>query len=151
MKVDYSDPGAHWLAGTHRTPWAVWEEWERSTYALLPAGRDWDVVTAQLQDLDRAMRRSRPAWEDVPVLRDLGAGRGYVWVPTGTAAAWPQDARGTRALGDPWWVAVPRPAGPQVPERRWHRPPGAIPALMDPIILRETLGIEAAPEPLEAT
>lgn len=139
------DPGAVWLSLAHRSPDTVWTEWAAATYAILPAGRLWDVVTVPLPTLTSAMQRDRASWARVPILRDLGTERGYVWVPSGTAATWPQGQRGTRALGSPWWVAVPHPSGPQVPERRWLRAPDAAPALMSPTALRAVLGITKTP------
>ncbi|WP_143660237.1 hypothetical protein [Streptomyces sp. IB2014 011-1] len=104
-------------------------------------------MTVPLSLLSSAADREREAWAQVPVLCDLGTDRGYVWVPRGTAATWPQGAHGTRALGDPWWLAVPRPLGPQVPERAWLQAPDAASALMHPGALRSALDIPADTAP----
>ncbi|MET9676426.1 hypothetical protein ABZY68_25525 [Streptomyces sp. NPDC006482] len=138
MNRDASDVGAHWLAESRgSSSWAVWTEWDRRPYAVLPAGEDWDVIAMPQQRLTAAAEHRPEDWEDVPVLADLGAGFAYVWVPAGTATAW--DVPGTTALGQPWVLAVPRPGGPQVPERRWIQPPGLFPKLMDPAALHEAL------------
>ncbi|MEU8623128.1 hypothetical protein [Streptomyces sp. NPDC048623] len=142
MKQDASDFGAHWLAESRNpSSWIVWQEWNHRPYAVVPAGYAWDVIAMPQHRLTSAADHQRQAWTDVPVLADLGAGFAYVWAPVGTAQVW--DVPGTTALGRPWWVAVPRPGGPQVPERQWITPPGLFPHLMDPAALREALGATA--------
>ncbi|MFE1348502.1 hypothetical protein [Streptomyces sp. NPDC058757] len=141
--TDASDAGAVWLAESSRgtSAWAVWSEWSRRTYAVLPTGPGWDVIATPRERCAAAARRRPELWAEVPVLEDLTAGFAYVWVPAGTHTGW--DVPGTTALGHPWFVAVPRPGGPQVPERRWVQPPGLFPRLMDPAGLRAAL--KAAP------
>ncbi|MFB7452943.1 hypothetical protein [Streptomyces sp. NPDC056194] len=141
---DTSDFGAVWLAGSRETSsWAVWSEWRHRTYAVLPTGALWDVIAMPQHRLTSAAEYRREAWTDVPILADLGAGQVYVWVPAATARTW--AVPGTTALGPPWWIAVPRPGGPQVPEHQWIAAPGRSPRLMDPEALREAL--LAAPAP----
>ncbi|MGW4699735.1 hypothetical protein [Streptomyces sp. NPDC004285] len=115
----------------------MWSEWGHQTYALLPTGALWDVIAVPQHRLTGAAEHRREAWTDVPILADLGAGYAYVWVPAGTAKRW--SVPGTTALGPPWWIAVPRPGGTQIPERQWLQPPGRFPLLMDPGALSEAL------------
>ncbi|MFF0430300.1 hypothetical protein ACFYUJ_38810 [Streptomyces sp. NPDC004520] len=142
MTHDASDFGAHWLATARRSSWAVWDEWLHGTYALLPTGALWDVIAMPQYRLTSAAEHQREAWAEVPILADLGAGYAYVWVPSGTHTTW--AVPGTTALGRPWWIAVPRPGGPQVPERRWVQPPGLSPRLMDPQALSAALSATPA-------
>ncbi|WP_457541722.1 hypothetical protein [Streptomyces filamentosus] len=137
--MDASDAGAVWLADSSRrtSSWGAWTEWSKRTYAVLPAGVGWDVIAVPRERWTAAAHTHPAIWADVPVLEDLGARFAYVWVPTGTAAEW--NVPGTTALGRPWHVAVPRPGGPQVPERRWASPPGLFPRLMPPDDLRDAL------------
>ncbi|MFD5372559.1 hypothetical protein [Streptomyces sp. NPDC127103] len=137
MYRDASDVGAHWLASARHSSWAVWDEWLHGTYALVPTGGLWDVIAMPQHRLTGAAEHRREAWTDVPILADLGAGYAYVWVPTGTHTVW--DVPGTTALGPLWWIAVPRPGGPQVPERRWVQPPGMFPRLMNSDALSDAL------------
>ncbi|MFB9601417.1 hypothetical protein ACFFTQ_00285 [Streptomyces roseofulvus] len=128
-----------WLARSSRggQEWAVWHEWNRRPYAVLPAGAAWDVIAVP-RTWAKAAAGHRPGdWTDVPVLDDEGAGHTYVWVPLGTVADW--TVAGTVALGRPWWIAVPRPGSEQTSARWWLRPPGACPRLMRPAALREAL------------
>ncbi|MFH8717544.1 hypothetical protein [Streptomyces zaomyceticus] len=137
MSRDALDAGAHWLATAYHSTWAVWDDWKRGAHALLPTGTAWDVIAMPQRRLTGAAEHRREAWTGVPVLADLGANYAYVWVPVGTHTTW--VVPGTTALGSPWWIAVPRPGGPQVPERRWVQPPGRSPRLMDPEPLRHAL------------
>ncbi|MFF9147535.1 hypothetical protein ACF1BN_22040 [Streptomyces sp. NPDC014861] len=145
MPKDPSDAGAVWLAESARgtSSWAVWTEWSRRTYAVLPTGVSWDVIAVPRARFIAAARRRPELLTDVPVLEDLATGFAYVWVPPGTHTDW--DLPGTTALGHPWFVAVPRPGGPQVPERRWAQPPGLFPRLMDPADLRTALDTTSTP------
>ncbi|MFD4370006.1 hypothetical protein [Streptomyces sp. NPDC058486] len=139
---DASDVGAHWLAAAHgQTPFLAWRDWEEHSHAILPTGTLGDVIAIPRHHCIAAARIQPAAWTDVPVLEDLAAGFAYVWVPAGTEAEW--DMPGTTALGSPWFVAVPRPGGPQVPERRWAQPPGHFTRLIAPTDLRSAL--EAVP------
>ncbi|MFD3334612.1 hypothetical protein ACFWV1_18430 [Streptomyces sp. NPDC058700] len=138
MSQDVSDAGAHWLArARHSSSWAVWNEWLHGTWALVPTGHEWDVIAMPQRRLTGAAEHRPETWADVPVLADLGARYAHVWVPAGTHTTW--DVPGTTALGHPWWIAVPRPGGPQIPERRWVQSPGRCPRLMDPDALRHAL------------
>ncbi|MGW8768247.1 hypothetical protein ACWGN5_37875 [Streptomyces sp. NPDC055815] len=132
-----SDVGAHWLATARSSSWAVWHDWLHSTYAVLPTGALWDLIAMPQHRLTSAAEYRREAWTDVPILADLGTGYVYVWVPAGTHTTW--AVPGTTALGPPWWIAVPRPGGPQVAARQWITPPGRFPRLMDPEALRDVL------------
>ncbi|GGY71216.1 hypothetical protein GCM10010363_60530 [Streptomyces omiyaensis] len=135
---DASDVGAHWLADARPdNPFLVWRDWEEHAHAILPTGTAWDVIAVPRERCIAAARRHPELWSGVPVLEDQAADFAYVWVPAGTASTW--QVPGTVALGLPWFVAVPRPGGPQVPERRWAQPPGLTPRLMDPDDLRTAL------------
>lgn len=144
--MDASDAGAVWLADSSRrtSSWGTWTEWSKRTYAVLPTGVGWDVIAIPRERWTAATHTHPEIWTDVPVLEDLGTGFAYVWAPAGTHAEW--EVPGTFVLGVPWFVAVPRPGGPQVPERRWTRPPGLFPRLVRPDDLREALDATRAGE-----
>ncbi|MEV6358000.1 hypothetical protein [Streptomyces hydrogenans] len=131
--------GAVWLAQSSRGDhaYAVWHEWNRHRYAVLPTGIGWDVVAVPRTWLRAAAQHRSEAWTDVPLLDDISVGYTYVWMPLGTHADW--AVPGTRALGSPWVIAVPQPSAPPAGVRKWAQPPGAYPRLMDPAALREAL------------
>ncbi|MGW9439594.1 hypothetical protein [Streptomyces sp. NPDC055607] len=138
IEEEAPDAGAHWLSLARPSmTWTVWSDWKHNPWAYLPTGIAWDVVAVPAHRLTIAAEHRPETWTDVPVLADLGTRYTYVWVPAGTDRTW--KVPGTTVLGQPWWIAVPRPGGSQVPERRWVQPPGAAPRLMEPAALYDAL------------
>ncbi|MFF4850126.1 hypothetical protein [Streptomyces sp. NPDC001194] len=141
-----------WLVSVAPDPDACRWEWERSPLgvALLPAGRQWDVLILPGElgqgALDVLTRLpGRPG----PVLADSGAVRrgrtttprlGF-FVPPGTASRW--IGTGVRGAGRGTWIVVPYP-GRATGGVRWLVPPDGSGTLTDPALLELAMHEAAA-------
>ncbi|MEU9033854.1 hypothetical protein AB0D45_02900 [Streptomyces sp. NPDC048352] len=141
-------PGARtaveWLVSTAPDPDACRWEWERSPLgvALLPAGRDWDVLIVP-GELGRGALGVLHllAGPPGPVLAHSGGGRVGFFVPPGTAARW--IGTGVRGAGRGSWVVVPYP-GRATGGVRWLVVPDGRGTLTDPAALELALHEAAA-------
>lgn len=133
-----------WLASAADDPRECRWEWERNPLgvALLPAGRQWDVLIltgrigyATLDVLTRLTGRSGP------VLADFGDQRMGFFVPPGTATRW--LGTGVRAAGLGTWIVVPYPGRP-TGGVRWLVPPDGSGHLNDPVVLELAMHEAAA-------
>lgn len=133
-----------WLASAAPRPAVCRWEWERSEQgvALLPAGRQWDVLilpgvlgVATLEVLTRVV--DRPG----PVLADRGQRRVGFFVPPGTAGRW--LGTGVRAAGHGSWIVVPHPDR-SVPAAEWLVRPDGSGVLTDPAVLELAMHEAAA-------
>jgi hypothetical protein len=133
-----------WLVSVAADPEGCRWEWERNPLgvALLPAGRQWDVLIMPgalgrrtLDVLGRLL--DRPG----PVLADFGDERTGFFVPPGTAARW--LGTGIRAVGRGTWIVVPYPGRP-TGGVRWLVPPDGTGHLTDPVVLELALHEAAA-------
>ncbi|WP_406185144.1 hypothetical protein [Streptomyces sp. NBC_01006] len=141
-----------WLVSVAPDPDACRWEWERNPHgvALLPAGRQWDVLIlpgglgqAALDVLTLLL--DRPG----PVLADFGATRrsrtsthrmGF-FVPPGTASRW--LGTGVRGAGHGTWIVVPYP-GRATDGVRWLVVPDGRGTLTDPVLLELAMHEAAA-------
>ncbi|MER5353826.1 hypothetical protein ABT093_26245 [Kitasatospora sp. NPDC002551] len=134
--------GLDWLARTAPDPAAFREQWERSGLGLvlLPAGRQWDVLSVPGR-LGRPAAGLLGARACGPVLADFGDEYLGFLVPAGTAARW--IGTGVRCAGEGTWVVVPHPdrRGRGV---RWLVPPDGTGRLNDPVLLELALHEAAA-------
>jgi anti-sigma regulatory factor (Ser/Thr protein kinase) len=105
------------------------------TTALLPAGRDWDAISAPWSIARLACAALDVIGvRDFAVLSDPDAGSVYWLVPAGTSADW--DLPPTRALGAPHQLAIPDASRTKPPGLRWVRVPQPGVWLTDPDLLR---------------
>ncbi|MEU8435428.1 hypothetical protein AB0F18_21430 [Streptomyces sp. NPDC029216] len=133
-----------WLAAAAPDPEACRWEWERGPLgvALLPAGRQWDllIVPGELGAAALGVLRMLPA-PPGPVLAAPRTARLGFFVPPGTASRW--IGTGVRGAGRGSWIAVPYPgrttAGP-----RWLEFPDGRGTLTDPALLELALHEAAA-------
>ncbi|MEU8538648.1 hypothetical protein AB0C52_01390 [Streptomyces sp. NPDC048717] len=124
-----------WLVSAAPDPDACRFEWERNPHgvALLPAGRQWDVLI-----LPAALGHptleilTRLAGRPGPVLADFGDARTGFFVPPGTADHW--LGTGVRCAGAGTWIVVPYP-GRMAGGVRWVIPPDAAGTLNDAMLL----------------
>ncbi|GHE71174.1 hypothetical protein CP980_09135 [Streptomyces vinaceus] len=141
-----------WLVSVAPDPDACRWEWERNPLgvALLPAGRQWDVLIlpgelgqAALDVLTQLL--DRPG----PVLADSGATRrsrtstprlGF-FVPPGTASRW--LGTGVRGAGRGTWIVVPYP-GRTTGGVHWLVAPDGSGTLTDPVLLELAMHEAAA-------
>ncbi|WP_328726305.1 hypothetical protein [Streptomyces sp. NBC_00259] len=124
-----------WLVAAAPDPGACRREWERNPreFALLPAGRHWDVIVLPgdigcptLDVLTRLV--DRPG----PVLADLGNARVGFFVPPGTSERW--VGTDMRVVGAGTWIVVPYP-GRSTGGVRWLILPDGWGTLTDPSLL----------------
>ncbi|MFF5705756.1 hypothetical protein ACFY7H_25225 [Streptomyces sp. NPDC012794] len=141
-------PGARtaveWLVSAAPDPAACRWEWERNPLgvALLPAGRQWDVLIVPGE-------LGRPALDVLrllygppgPVLADFKDARVGFFVPPGTAARW--IGTGVRGAGRGTWIVVPYP-GRATGGVRWLEVPDGRGTLTDPAVLELALHEAAA-------
>ncbi|MFD7839899.1 hypothetical protein [Streptomyces sp. NPDC059761] len=133
-----------WLVSVAPDPDACRREWERNPHgvALLPAGRQWDVLIlpgglgqAALDVLTLLL--DRPG----PVLADFGDARLGFFVPPGTASRW--IGTGVRGAGHGTWIVVPYP-GRATDGVRWLVVPDGRGTLTDPVLLELAMHEAAA-------
>ncbi|MFF3859013.1 hypothetical protein [Streptomyces sp. NPDC002209] len=133
-----------WLASAAPDPDACRWEWERNPLgvALLPAGRQWDVLIlpgelgqAALEVLMQFLHRPGP------VLADFADSRLGFFVPPGTASRW--IATGVRGAGRGTWIVVPYP-GRHTGGVRWLVVPDGRGTLTDPVLLELAMHEAAA-------
>ncbi|MFF4104826.1 hypothetical protein [Streptomyces sp. NPDC001903] len=133
-----------WLVSVAPDPDACRWEWERNPLgvALLPAGRQWDVLIlpgelgqAALDVL--ALLLDRPG----PVLADFADARLGFFVPPGTASRW--IGTGVRGAGHGTWIVVPYP-GRATGGVRWLVAPDGSGTLTDPVLLELAMHEAAA-------
>jgi hypothetical protein len=143
--ADTGTKGAvEWLASVADDPRGCRREWERSPLgvALLPAGRQWDVLILPgrigYSTLDVLTRLTgRPG----PVLADFADERIGFFVPPGTAARW--LGTGVRGAGRGTWIVVPYPGRP-TGGVRWLVPPDGTGHLTAPVVLELAMHEAAA-------
>nr|WP_202524143.1 hypothetical protein [Kitasatospora sp. SID7827] len=133
----------HWLAAAAPDPDACRRSWERtpSGLALLPAGRQWDVLHAP-GPLGRPAAALLERLGGGPVLADPDGDTVGFLVPAGTAERW--TATGVRASGRGTWIVVPHPARPAGRGPHWLSPPHPDGRLVDPRALELALHDAAA-------
>ncbi|MEV6733842.1 MULTISPECIES: hypothetical protein [unclassified Streptomyces] len=133
-----------WLVSVAPDPEACRWEWERNPLgvALLPAGRQWDVLIlpgelgqAALDVLTHFLHRPGP------VLADFADSRLGFFVPQGTASRW--IATGVRGAGRGTWIVVPYP-GRNAGGVRWLVVPDGRGTLTDPVLLELAMHEAAA-------
>ncbi|WP_030161512.1 hypothetical protein [Streptomyces sp. NRRL S-244] len=133
-----------WLVSVAPDPDACRWEWERNPHgvALLPAGRQWDVLIlpgglgqAALDVLTLLL--DRPG----PVLADFADARLGFFVPPGTASRW--IGTGVRGAGHGTWIVVPYP-GRATEGVRWLVVPDGSGTLTDPVLLELAMHEAAA-------
>ncbi|MFE2143951.1 hypothetical protein ACFXA3_19820 [Streptomyces sp. NPDC059456] len=133
-----------WLVAVAPDPDACRWEWERNPLgvALLPAGRQWDVLIlpgelgqTALDVLTHLL--DRPG----PVLADPGGQRLGFFVPPGTASRW--IGTGVRGAGRGTWIVVPYP-GRRTDGTHWLVVPDGRGTLTDPVLLELAMHEAAA-------
>ncbi|MFE5535833.1 hypothetical protein [Streptomyces sp. NPDC056492] len=133
-----------WLVSVAPDPDACRWEWERNPLgvALLPAGRQWDVLILPGELGQTALDvltllLDRPG----PVLADFGDTRLGFFVPPGTASRW--LGTGVRGAGRGTWIVVPYP-GRTTGGVHWLVPPDGSGTLTDPVLLELAMHEAAA-------
>ncbi|MFE2878026.1 hypothetical protein ACFXG6_28880 [Streptomyces roseus] len=133
-----------WLVSVAPDPDACRWEWERNPLgvALLPAGRQWDVLILPGELGQTALDvltllLDRPG----PVLADLGDTRLGFFVPPGTASRW--LGTGVRGAGRGTWIVVPYP-GRTTGGVHWLVAPDGSGTLTDPVLLELAMHEAAA-------
>ncbi|MFD7081509.1 hypothetical protein ACFYXV_00235 [Streptomyces sp. NPDC002181] len=133
-----------WLVSVAPDPDACRWEWERNPLgvALLPAGRQWDVLILPGELGQTALDvltllLDRPG----PVLADFGDTRLGFFVPPGTASRW--LGTGVRGAGRGTWIVVPYP-GRTTGGVHWLVPPDGSGRLTDPVLLELAMHEAAA-------
>ncbi|MFI5672337.1 hypothetical protein [Streptomyces sp. NPDC051704] len=141
-----------WLVSVAPDPDTCRWEWERNPLgvALLPAGRQWDVLIlpgelgqGALDVLTRLLDRPGPVLADsgAPRHRRTPAPRLGFFVPPGTASRW--IGTGVRGAGCGTWIVVPYP-GRATGGVRWLVAPDGSGTLTDPALLELAMHEAAA-------